>query len=94
MFFHAFRIPKPRHPLARLLGGVLGLVAVLMLVALGLFAFAALAIGGALFLLVNALRARPTPARAPTAGPAAPAGVIEGEFTVVREPSPDPSARR
>lgn len=93
MFFHAFRIRRPRHPLARLLGGVLGLVAVLMLVALGLFAFAALAIGGVLFLLVNALRARSAPAHTPAGGAAAPAGVIEGEFTVVREPA-DPAARR
>ena len=76
--FHAFR---PRHPLARILVGVLGLVIAAMLVALGLFALIALAIGGAIFMLVRALRASSKPAAATPSAP--PPGVIEGEFTVV-----------
>ena len=84
MFRGPFRIVFPRHPLARLLAGVIGAVAVLLLVALSMFALAALAIGGGVLLLVNAFRN----ANAPTAAAAAvhtppPAGVIEGEFSVV-----------
>lgn len=91
MFHGAFHLFRPRrHPLARLISGVLGVLAVLTLVALGMFAAAALLIGGVLFLLVNALRgARPRAASA-TATP--PPGIIEGEFTVVdaaRPRSPD-----
>ena len=80
--FHAFR---PRHPLARLVSGVIGVVVVLALIALGTFAIAALAIGGVVLLLVNALRSKqrgPVPTAANPASPPSP-GVIEGEFTVV-----------
>ena len=84
--FHLFR-PR-RHPLARLLSGVVGVLAVLTLVALGMFAAAALLVGGALFLLVNALRgARPRAAAAAATAPPPPTGIIEGEFTVVDEPA-------
>lgn len=92
MFHASFRTFRPRHPLARLLSGVLGLVAVALLVTFGLFAFAALVIGGVLFVLVNAFRS----AQAPRAQPGAassrtppPAGIIEGDFTVVRERAKD-----
>ncbi|MEP7041755.1 MAG: hypothetical protein ABI843_01755 [Dokdonella sp.] len=87
MFFYGpFRALRPRHPIARFVAGVLGAIAVLLLVALGMFAIAALAIGGGLFLLINAFRSTPRPAA--SAGPAQrapapPPGVIEGEFTVV-----------
>ena len=82
MFQARFRAFRPRHPLLRLLAGVVGIVAAIALVTLGLFALVALAIGGAVFMLVKALRA---PARAQTAGAARPAapGIIEGEFSVV-----------
>ena len=82
MFQARFRAFRPRHPLLRLLAGAIGLVAVIALVTLGLFALVALAIGGALFMLVNAVR---TPKRAPAAGADRPAtpGIIEGEFSVV-----------
>ncbi len=81
-----FRAVRSRHPLARLAMGVLGILVVALFVTVGVFALGALAIGGALLLLVNALRA---PRRPPaSAGPGTPAqptppGVIEGEFTVV-----------
>jgi hypothetical protein len=83
MFRWTFR-PRPRHPLLRLLAAVVGLAALLVLLAFGLFAAVAIAIGGALVLFANALRS----SRGADAPPAAasPAGVIEGEFKVVQEP--------
>jgi hypothetical protein len=89
MFFYGpFRAFRPRHPVARFVAGVLGAIAVLLLIALGMFAIAALAIGGGLFLLINALRSpqRPT-ATAGAAQRTPPPGVIEGEFTVVPVPA-------
>jgi uncharacterized membrane protein len=85
MFQPRFRLLRSRHPLVRLLGGLAGLLAVALVLALGLFALVALAIGGAAWLIVNALRASARPAPASTAkAPAQPApGVIEGDFTVV-----------
>lgn len=78
---HGFR---PRHPLARLLAAAFGVVAALALLAVGLFAFAALAVGGGVLLLVNVMRRARHAPRAPAgAPPAATAGIIEGEFTVV-----------
>ena len=53
--------PRARHPLARLIAGVLGAAALLVLIAFGLFAAAALVVGGAVVLLVKALM-RPSPA--------------------------------
>lgn len=76
-----------RNPLARLIGGILGLLAVLGVMALGLFAFIALVAVGAIWLLINTLRGKRTPvlrARATSA----PSGVIDGEFTVVRGADP------
>jgi len=85
MFRWNFR-PRSRHPLARLLSVVLGAIALVAVLAFGMFAAVALLIGGAFVLLMNALR---TPPRAPGAvPPAPPPGVIEGEFTVVRDARP------
>lgn len=92
-----FRRARSRHPLARILTGVLGLLAFAVLVALGMFAIAALVIGGGLFLLVNALRfGRPLQAAPASvhAGTAAPTGTIEGEFTVVSDTAPTRSGTR
>ena len=77
---------RARHPLVRLLAFVIGVAVLLVVLAFGFFAAVALAIGGAVFVLLNALR---TPQQPPDAAPArpAPAGVIEGEFKVVREPA-------
>ncbi len=76
--------PRARHPLVRLLALVVGGAVLLVVLAFGFFAAVALAIGGAIVVLFNALR---TPQRAAEGAPApqAPAGVIEGEFKVVRE---------
>jgi len=78
---------RARHPLVKLLALVVGAVVLLVVLAFGFFAAVALAIGGAAFMLFNALRT--TPQRPAHAAPAAqaPAGVIEGEFKVVREPA-------
>jgi len=78
---------RARHPLVKLLALVVGAVVLLVVLAFGFFAAVALAIGGAAFMLINALRT--TPQRQARAAPAAqaPAGVIEGEFKVVREPA-------
>jgi hypothetical protein len=84
MFHVAFRALRSRHPLARLVAGVLSIVAVLALLALGTFVLVALLVGGALLLIVNAFRSASRPrADAPPAPAPAPPGVIEGEFTVV-----------
>ncbi|NCT67716.1 MAG: hypothetical protein GXC76_08735 [Rhodanobacteraceae bacterium] len=82
---------RPRHPLARLAIALLGVIAVAGLLTLGVFALAAFVLGGALFALVNALRQALRP-RAATSPPP-PAGIIEGEFTVVeiRDRSHPPS---
>ena len=94
MFYGSFRLFRSRHPAARFAKALIGLVAVFAMIALGMFAVAALAIGGGVFLLLQALRSVAGPARTapgqtspgqtPQPQPAtAPPGVIEGEFTVV-----------
>ncbi len=90
-----FRFPRrPRHPLGRLLYGAVAVLSVLVLVAVGTFALAALTVGGALFLLVQAVRSAQRPAAAGTARTAAspPPGVIEGEFSVVHPARPRATA--
>jgi tetrahydromethanopterin S-methyltransferase subunit E len=102
MFHSSFRAFRLQHPLARLLVGIAGLVAAAILVALGLFALVALAIGGGIFVLVRALRSasssRSRPGSSSAQAPSsAPPGVIEGEFTVVPgvpvRDAPAPSSR-
>ncbi|MEZ5460796.1 hypothetical protein [Dokdonella sp.] len=75
---------RPRNPVTRLIGWVLGLLAVLGVLALGFFAFVAILVVGAIWMLVNALRGtgRP-PARPASRTPES--GIIDGEFIVVRE---------
>ena len=84
MFHGLFRATRTHHPLARLAASVLTVIAVLLFLALGVFALAALAIGGTLLVLVNAVRSRAC-AHAGTAASPQPAtpDVIEGEFKVV-----------
>lgn len=75
---------RTRNPLLRLIGSLLGLLAVLAVLALGMFAFAAFVVVGAAWLLIGSLRGktrRPPSARST----AADKDVIDGEFTVVRE---------
>jgi len=86
VMFHAglYRL-KSRHPLARFAAMVLALIAVVALIAIGVFAIAVLALGGIVFALVRALRsAHASSVRAGTSPNAAP-GVIEGEFSVVND---------
>lgn len=81
-----FRIPRPRHPLARLAWIAVGAVAALAALVLGAIVLAVLVAGGALWMLWRALRgsARPSPATAEA--PRAPADTLDGEFTVLPRP--------
>lgn len=83
MFRWSFH-PRTRNPLVRLLAAIVGAAALLVVLAFGLFAAAALVIGGAVFLLIKALRA-PQGAVPTRPAPAAAEHVIEGEFTVTRD---------
>jgi hypothetical protein len=85
MFYARFG-PSLRHPLARFVGGILGIVVVLGVLALGLFAFAAVVAIGAVWMVINMFR-KPRMPRPPASAeaPAASPGVIDGEFTVIRE---------
>ena len=74
---------SPRHPFARLLIGVLGLILLAGVLALGFVALLAFAVIGAIVAVVRALsRANPT---ASASRPAATRrnDVIEGEFVVL-----------
>ncbi len=95
MFQHSFRIVRLRHPLARLLVGVVGLVVFAVLLAIGVFALAALVVGAGIFMLVRSLRSTAVPPAA-ASQPASPTpGVIEGEFTVVADGgAPESAAHR
>jgi hypothetical protein len=75
---------RPRNPVTRLIGWVLGLLAVLGVLALGFFAFVAILVVGAVWMLVNALRGYKRPPARP-APKATDSGIIDGEFIVVRE---------
>ena len=92
--FYRFAVAPPRSPLMRLIGAVVGALMLLALIALGMFAFLALVIGGAVFMLVRALRKPRVPASPASPAAAGPArmDVIDGEFTVIehRETSTSP----
>jgi hypothetical protein len=84
MFHAGFYRLKSRHPLARFAALVLAVIAVTALLAIGVFAIAVLALGGAVFALMRALRApRAAPSGRATTSPRDAQGVIEGEFRVV-----------
>ncbi|MEO7323595.1 MAG: hypothetical protein ABIW82_02070 [Dokdonella sp.] len=90
MFLGSYRAYRPRHPLARLLVGVIGLLVAALLIAFSVFALVALAVGGTIFMVVRAVRAGSPASASPASGvntpgasAAPPPGVIEGEFTVV-----------
>ncbi len=93
--FYRFAVAPPRSPLMRLIGAVVGALMVLALIALGMFAFLALVIGGAAFMLVRALRKPRVPASAEAAAAARPASldVIDGEFTVIEHRETSASQR-
>jgi hypothetical protein len=73
---------RPRNPILRLIGGVLGLVVVLGIIALGLFAFIALFAVGAVWYVIHLFRAKRPPVSRPNSATDE-NGVIDGEFTVV-----------
>lgn len=83
---------RPRNPLVRLIGGIVGVLAVAAVLALGVFALAALVIGGGLLWLYSTVRGSLVK---PTVVPAAatPPGIIDGEFTVIQH-RPDHSIHR
>ena len=82
-----FRIPRPRHPLARLAWVVLGAIAALMALVLGAIVLAVLVAGGAAWMLWRALRGSPRPAaRTNAQAPQTPPGTLDGEFTVLPRP--------
>lgn len=78
---------RPRNPLLRLLGGILGFLAVLAVLALGMFAFAALVVGGAIWFVVNQLRGTRRPAQGQAAH-SQNGDVIDGEFSIVGNSAP------
>jgi hypothetical protein len=73
---------RPRNPLLRLLGGILGLFAVIGVLAIGFLAFLALTVGAAIWYLVHLLRLKGRPVASSPASAAA-SGIIDGEFIVV-----------
>ena len=78
---------RPRNPLLRLIGAILGMLAVIGAIAIGFFAFIALMIGAAIWYLIHLLRAKVKPAPQRRATPAA-SDIIDGEFSVVRGHGP------
>ncbi len=95
MYQHSFRVIRSRNPLARVLVGVIGLVVFALLLAIGVFALAAMVIGAGIFMLVRSLRSAAVPAASAGQPASPPPGVIEGEFTVVADSAaPTPQAHR
>ena len=93
MVHGSFASWRPRHPLVRVALGVLGVFAALLLVTIGAVA---LALVGGVLLLVSAWRRASSAsssggAKAAPRAPAAPTGIIEGEFRVVSTHSPERS---
>jgi hypothetical protein len=89
-----FRLPRTRNPLLRALSALLGVVVVGVTLVFGFFIVLGLAaIGGAIWAarrVGKPAATAETPFQSqqqqpPQAGRPAPAGVIEGEFVVVRE---------
>ncbi|MCK9540372.1 hypothetical protein [Dokdonella sp.] len=86
MFQAMFHVPRPRHPLARLLLGLLGVAAMIAVAIFSLMLLVALATVGAAWLLIARLRmAWGKPATHAARPP--PGGIIEGEYRVVRDPA-------
>jgi hypothetical protein len=90
LYWHWFN--RPRHPLLRLLLGVIGLVMLAGVLTVGFFALIAFAFIGAIVALTRALaRSHVAAATAPQPHPAADhPRVIEGEFIVVDPAKAEP----
>lgn len=83
-----FRLPRTRHPLLRALAAVVGVLILGATLLFGIFIFLGLAaIGTAVWAARQFAKPRPAAPASADAQPGrpAPAGVIEGEFVVVRE---------
>jgi len=90
-----FRLPRTRHPLLRALAAVVGVLILGATLVFGIFILLGLAaIGATVWAARQLSKTRPaaTAASQSTAQPnrTVPAGVIEGEFVVVREPVSPP----
>ncbi|HEY0180925.1 MAG TPA: hypothetical protein VGC30_15020 [Dokdonella sp.] len=83
MFFGRSHRARLRHPLVRLLSGLVGVAALLMLLALGALTVLVIALGGGAFLLARALRRTRRSAAAAGGLARARSAIIDGEFTVV-----------
>ena len=76
--FFSFTPSKPRHPLLRLILGLLGLVLLALLVVFGLF----IGLGMLLFAAARRLLSRHAPV---AASPGKIEGAIDGEYTVIHK---------
>lgn len=87
-----FRLPRTRHPLLRALAAVVGVLILGATLVFGIFIFLGLAaIGATVWAARQLSKPGPTaPQPAAQASRPTPAGVIEGEFVVVREPVSPP----
>lgn len=93
MYTTMFRIPRTRHPFLRAVSAVVGVLILAALVVFGFFAALALiTVGAVIWATRQFVRPAAAPAQAarPQTPPPAPPGVIEGEFTVVRDRSTTP----
>lgn len=79
-FRHAFAPRKPRHPLARLAIGLLGLGVLLLLVFFSVFLGAAMIIAGVVYRL---LRMRGQPIARSTRGNVAGGNVVDAEYRLI-----------
>jgi hypothetical protein len=84
--FTPFRLFRPRRPSQHVLGSLVGVVLLGGMLVFGAIALLAIAVIGGVVWLVRQMR---SPALTASAGhaapPPAPAGVIEGEFVVLRD---------
>lgn len=98
MYTTMFRLPRTRNPLLRALGAIAGVLIVAAVLVFGFFiALALVAIGAVIWAVRQFSRpsATTTGSQQPaSSAPPTPPGVIEGEFTVVRERSSSNSNTR
>lgn len=86
MYFTLPSLRRPRHPLARALSLLLGVVMLGVLLVFGLVVAGVLLVGGIVLLAVRQWKQGRAPAK-PAASNAQPA-VLEGEFVVIRQGRP------
>ena len=86
MYFAMPSLRRPRHPLARALSLLLGVVVLGVLLVFGLVVAGVLLVGGIVLLAVRQWKQGHTPATPAT--PNAQPAVLEGEFVVIRQGRP------